>query len=356
MRNKQNETPSPPESAYKTKNTMTAKNPFQIKFEQIELSKIEISANNPRKNIDQEALSELAQSIKTHGVLQPIVVLQNQAPGQQKPYTVLCGERRYRAAKIAGLAEIPAIIRRDIDNTIDQTEMALAENLQREDLSPLEEMAVFNTIISDYTSTIDEIAQRFGKSTAYIKGRLMLQKLSGDFQKLLQESFISLTIAQELCRYSNEVQGAVYDNHYAADSQQSWIGRGNREVVLNLKHGYSKDLRDYHFDKSSCMECGYNSKNCTLFAEDKLGGSCLNIHCLNYKNTCFVVEKAARLVEQHPELPLVLISISLRMDAKFKELSSTTRSATIGTKTWSRNHRTLAISVDAMVPGISKKI
>jgi ParB family chromosome partitioning protein len=153
---------------------------------------IKISGHQPRKNFPADALEELARSIQNKGVLQPILV---QSTGGDE-YTVVAGERRFRAAKLAGLSEIPVLIRSFSE--LEKTEIALIENLQREDLSPVEEAQGYKTLIDVGSLTQEEIAQRVGKNRATVANSLRLLKLPDEILEALDKGRISAGHARAL--------------------------------------------------------------------------------------------------------------------------------------------------------------
>jgi ParB family chromosome partitioning protein len=153
---------------------------------------IKISGNQPRKNFPADTLEELARSIQNRGVLQPILV----QPAGSDEYTVVAGERRFRAAKLAGLMEIPVLIRSFSD--LEKTEIALIENLQREDLSPVEEANGYKTLIDVGKLTQEEIAQRVGKNRATVANSLRLLKLPDEILEALDKGRVSAGHARAL--------------------------------------------------------------------------------------------------------------------------------------------------------------
>lgn len=153
---------------------------------------IKISGHQPRKNFPADALEELAGSIRNKGILQPILV---QRAGSDE-YTVVAGERRFRAAKLAGLMEIPVLIRSFSD--LEKTEIALIENLQREDLSPVEEANGYKTLIDIGKLTQEEIAQRVGKNRATVANSLRLLKLPDEILEALDKGRVSAGHARAL--------------------------------------------------------------------------------------------------------------------------------------------------------------
>lgn len=158
----------------------------------LNISDVEINKNQPRKNFDQEALNELAESIKVHGIIQPIVV---RSAGDGF-YVIVAGERRYRAAKIAGLTEIPVIIM-DISQS-EAAEVALIENIQRKDLNPIEEAAAYKSIIEEYKMTQQEFAERIGKPRTSVTNMLRLLDLPDVVMEYVASGKITTGHAKEL--------------------------------------------------------------------------------------------------------------------------------------------------------------
>ena len=149
------------------------------------ISQVEPGLNQPRKRFDTEALSDLADSIRIHGVIQPIAV-RRLASGY---YQIIAGERRWRAAKQAGLDEIPAVIIEADDRKV--MEIGLIENLQREDLNPAEEARGYQTLMEEYGLTQEQVAERMGKSRPAVTNTLRLLALPEDLLKLVEEGTLS---------------------------------------------------------------------------------------------------------------------------------------------------------------------
>lgn len=152
---------------------------------EIKITQIEPNSNQPRKNFDTNKLEILADSIKEHGLIQPIVV----TAADNGRYIIVAGERRWRAAKRAGLKTLPAVIKNYSPQTV--TEVALIENLQREDLNPIEEALGYKSLIDEYNLTQEEISKRLGKSRSAIANSLRLLSLEGEIQKYLISGEIS---------------------------------------------------------------------------------------------------------------------------------------------------------------------
>ena len=149
------------------------------------ISQVEPGLKQPRKRFDEESLQDLADSIRIHGIIQPLTV-RRLSSGY---YQIIAGERRWRAAKLAGLSEIPAVIIEADDRKV--MELGLIENLQREDLNPAEEARGFQTLMEEYGLTQEQVAQQMGKSRPAIANTLRLLALPEDILKLLEEEALS---------------------------------------------------------------------------------------------------------------------------------------------------------------------
>ncbi len=158
----------------------------------LKISQIEPNRKQPRRSFDDEELAELAESISTHGVLQPILVRPQIFGG----YQIVAGERRYRASRLAGLTEIPAIIRELSDS--ETMQIALIENLQRSDLSPLEEAAGYRALIDDFGFSQEDVARTVGKSRPAIANMLRLLNLPDEIKPMLTENQLSAGHARAL--------------------------------------------------------------------------------------------------------------------------------------------------------------
>lgn len=164
----------------------------QDKIQEIDLDDIRPNPHQPRHNFDPEALKELADSIKQSGVLQPIVLRASSVSG----YEIVAGERRVRASRLAGLTTIPAIVRQLSEE--EMIELAVLENLQREDLTPLEEAEAYNMMMAKLDLTQSQVAQRLGKSRPHVTNSLRLLKLPQTVKDMLNQKEISMGIARTL--------------------------------------------------------------------------------------------------------------------------------------------------------------
>ena len=158
---------------------------------EIKISEIDPNMGQPRKKFDEDELLELAESIKIHGVIQPIILTK-----RGKRYEIIAGERRWRASKLAGLVKIPAVIREYTDKEI--MEVSLIENIQRQDLNPIEEATAFKNLIDEYKMKQDDLAERVSKSRSAITNALRLLKLDDKVKAMLAEGLISTGHARAL--------------------------------------------------------------------------------------------------------------------------------------------------------------
>ena len=157
----------------------------------VKINEVEPNKNQPRRTFDEDALLELAESIKQHGVIQPLIVKK-----RDKYYEIIAGERRWRAAKMAGLKEIPIVIKDLSDQEI--MEVALIENIQREDLNPIEEAQAYQRLIKEYNYKQDELAERVSKSRVAVTNSMRLLKLDERVQKMIIDDMISAGHARAL--------------------------------------------------------------------------------------------------------------------------------------------------------------
>ncbi len=164
---------------------------------EIDVDEIRSNPYQPRKTFDTESLNELAKSIKEYGVVQPIIVKKS-----IKGYELVAGERRTKAAKIAGLKKIPAIIK-DFDDQ-EMMEIALVENIQREDLNPIDEATSINNIIKLRGYTQEEFANKFGKSRSYVTNILGLLKLPEDVKRMVEKRNLSMSHARVLSKIDDD--------------------------------------------------------------------------------------------------------------------------------------------------------
>jgi ParB family chromosome partitioning protein len=150
----------------------------------IDINKVEPNREQPRKNFDEDALVELSESIKQYGVIQPLIV-----QDRKTYYEIIAGERRWRAAKMAGLKEVPVIIKNYTEQEI--MEISLIENIQREDLNPIEEALAYKRLLTEFHLKQDEVAERVSKSRTAVTNSMRLLKLNEKVQQMLIDDMLS---------------------------------------------------------------------------------------------------------------------------------------------------------------------
>ncbi len=193
----------------------------------IDLNVIKTNPNQPRKVFDEDALNELASSIKLHGVIQPIVLNDN----GDGTYLIIAGERRYRAAKKAGLEKIPAVVKNYTDRQI--KEIAIIENLQREDLNPIEAARAIKQLMEEYKLTQEAVAERIGKSRPNIANVLRLLTLYPDVMTMVEEGKLSAGHARALVVVEDHLLQLKLANQAVKDK---WTVRDLEKAVKKLQH------------------------------------------------------------------------------------------------------------------------
>ena len=219
---------------YKNITTQPSKeNKISAGVTEIETEKIKPNPNQPRKNFDVEALNELASSIKTHGIVQPIVV-NDLGNGN---YMIIAGERRWRAANICGLKTVPAVIRKYTDKQV--KEISIIENLQREDLNTVEAARAIKELMDEYGLTQDAVAERIGKSRPAVANTLRLLSLYPDVLKMVEEGKISAGHARCLVAVENRDNQIKLAN---AVVQKNLSVRDLEKAVKNLENPQRRQI------------------------------------------------------------------------------------------------------------------
>ena len=263
----------------------------------VALANIQPSAYNPRKHYAEESLAELAESIRQQGVLQPIKV---RPLADTDRYEIVFGERRYRAAQIAGLAEMPVTIATYSDEEAE--EIAITENLHREDVTPIEEANAYQRLIDSGRHDVSTLAILFGKCENYIRSRLKFTALIPEIAELMTAESISIGVANEICRYGEDIQREVYEQHLNnAGGYGSWLGMKATEIAEAIQYHYTNNLEHYGFDKSVCALCPSNTNHLLLFSDGGCG-NCTNRKCLAEKVTSHIVDEVIKVVENDPRI------------------------------------------------------
>ena len=206
----------------------------------LKITEVEPNRDQPRKTFKQESLEELAESIKTYGIIQPIVVSKRDGY-----YGIVAGERRWRAAKLAGLEEIPAIIRQDDDEQTNR-EIALIENIQREDLNPYDKALGIRSLMDKYGMTQEEVSKKIGKSRSSISNTVRILNLAPDVIELVKEGKLTeghckalAAITDEKRQYETAVR-MIETGESVRQAEQKHL-RTKKEKRLDPKYKYLYD-------------------------------------------------------------------------------------------------------------------
>ena len=210
----------------------------------ISVSRLEARAEQPRKNFDQQSLQSLAESIRTHGVLQPLIVRES----GNGFYQIVAGERRFRAAKLAGLTEVPVVVVSTDDLTTAQ--LALVENVQREDLNAAEEAFAYRELSEVWHMTQEEIAAKIGKSRSAVANAIRLTELPGELMELLRTGAISAGHARALLAVEDReaqlrLAEAARDGGMTVRELEKAVKRETEKEKNVAKENFDRELVDY---------------------------------------------------------------------------------------------------------------
>ena len=189
--------------------------------QKVKITQIEPNKSQPRKQFDEDALQELADSIKQYGVLEPLIVTK-----KGKFYEIIAGERRWRAARLAGVKEVPVVIREYTDREI--MEISLIENIQREDLTPIEEALAYESLINEYSLTQEEVAEKVSKNRSTIANSLRLLKLCDEVRQMIIEDKLTTGHARALipiedAELQTEAANFIFDNKLSVRDTEIYI-------------------------------------------------------------------------------------------------------------------------------------
>ena len=211
----------------------------------ININQIEPNKSQPRRNFNEDTLHELADSIKIYGIIQPLILQK-----RDKYYEIIAGERRWRAAKVAGLKEVPAIVKDYSSQEI--VEIALIENIQREDLNPIEEAIAFQKLINEYKLKQDEVAERVSKSRTAIANSMRLLKLDQRVQQMLIDDMISSGHARALITLEEgemqyQIATKIFDEKLSVRETEKLV-RKLLEPAKNKKQDKAKNINFIYQD------------------------------------------------------------------------------------------------------------
>lgn len=264
--------------------------------QQIALDSIVPNDFNPRRNFSEQSLRELADNMTRVGLIHA-VTLRPRSDGQEG-YSLVCGERRFRAARLAGWETIRAKICPMSD--AEAEDFAIAENLQREDITPFEQGQAFKRLIDTRRYDVGTLALHFGRTRDFVLSRIRLLDLIPEVIELLNSEEINISQALELCRYEKEIQREVYDGYFKMGLDCHWRHLRAKELRSRLAGMYLSQLDSYRFDKTECMSCASNRANQVLFADCGDCNVCQNRACMKRKNTEYLIAEAKRLLSECP--------------------------------------------------------
>lgn len=207
----------------------------QERVQKVAVEDLEANPNQPRQYFDKSALEQLAESIKNHGVLQPLVV----SPLKDGKYAIIAGERRWRASQLAGLKKVPTIVR--TTKELEQLEIAIVENVQRVDLSPLEQAVSIERLHQQFNMTYEAIAKRLGKATSTVNNVVRLLQLPEEARTALQEQKISEGHARAILALKDTPEKQI--ELLGQILKQGWSVRQAERFVVSVKEGY-KEAKD----------------------------------------------------------------------------------------------------------------
>ena len=224
----------------------------------VKITMIEPNRDQPRKNFDEDSLQELADSIKQFGLLQPILV-QN----RKDHYEIVAGERRWRAAKIAGLKEVPVIIRDLTEQEI--VEISLIENIQRENLNPIEEAKAFKRLLTEFDLKQDEVAERVSKSRTAVTNSMRLLKLCDEVQQMVIDEMISTGHARAILSVADPeeqylIAQRIFDEKLSVRDVEKLIKNRNKPQPVKEKLDQNKGLTYIYENTAEKMKETFGTK------------------------------------------------------------------------------------------------
>lgn len=259
----------------------------QSRVDNIFIDQIEANPYQPRKSFDKEALTELADSIQKNGLIQPITVRKIKA----EKYQIVAGERRWRASKLAGLEKIAAIIRDFNDQ--EMLEIALIENIQRQDLNPIETAEAYKQMLANFEITQSELAEQVGKSRSNISNTIRLLKLAAKVQKYLKKGIITTGHARALLSLADEqTQLAACENIIIQDltvrETEKYVEKLKKPVADSKKEKTKKKLKPDWKKAASALE---NSLGKRVEIKQRKANNLLTIEIDNLAELKEIVEK-----------------------------------------------------------------
>lgn len=281
-------------------------------LEMISIGQIDISKTNPRKSFDEKALKELSESIKAHGILQPVLVRPIEKENtDSEQFELVCGERRLRAAKLAGIEDIPVNIRVLTDD--EAFELQIIENLERKDVHPLDEADAFKKMIDSGKYTIEDVAAKMAKSESFIAQRLKLVDLIDDVRKDFLAGYLGIGHAIQIAKADEEKQKSIYND------AKPWNEDGEPDygTISKLKEELIDDTNDLTkapFDLTdatlvsscgACEVCPKRSKANPLLFKDIQEDVCFDEVCYNKKVEAFTELEVSKIINDGLDIKFV---------------------------------------------------
>jgi ParB family chromosome partitioning protein len=225
---------------------------------EVDINLVEPNRDQPRKRFDEDALQELSDSIKVHGVIQPLIVQMRDGY-----YEIIAGERRWRAARLAGLKTVPVLVRDYSDRDI--MELSLIENIQRQDLNPIEEASAYKRLIDEYQLTQDEVAERVSRSRASVTNSLRLLKLDERVQNMLISEMLSTGHVRALLAIEDrdlqyQIAQKAFDEKWSVREVENYVRKLQKKPVPEKKPVISQQLQIIYQDMEEKMRTSLGTK------------------------------------------------------------------------------------------------
>jgi len=284
----------------------------QPDYKLIPIKDLRTSPTNPRRRIDERSIETLAESIKAQGILEPLIIRKN-----EKKYEIVCGERRYRAASVAKLIELPCLVRELSDEQV--LDIQIHENLHREDVHPMDEAYGYQFLKEKLGCDVKELALRVGKSEGYVLNRLKLNCLIKEAQKDIDDGHLPLVYALEIAKYSPVMQKYIYDEVYRTRGEYKgndyvhtpikgemipwksfteWINTNIHRILSEAP--FSSKATNLREDGLACVNCPERTGAIvSLFEPNRIGkkDACLNPACYVKKAETHVEVRRRELAE-----------------------------------------------------------
>ena len=269
-------------------------NPEKAAEVKVKITKVEPNKEQPRKNFDEDALIELSESIKQFGVLQPLLV-----QDKKDYYEIIAGERRWRAAKMAGLKEVPVIIKDFTEQEV--VEISLIENIQRENLNPIEEAIAYKRLLTEFNLKQDEVAERVSKSRTAVTNSMRLLKLDERVQQMLIDDMISTGHARALLGIDDkdsqyQVAQEIFDKKLSVRETEKLVKKMQKEKTLPPKEKETIDekvLLAYH-DVEEKMKAIFGTKVSINAKDNKKGKIEIEYYSMDELNRIFEMFQTIR--------------------------------------------------------------